>query len=36
MDEDVNEVTLAELKPGDFFGELAVLDRGERSSAPPL
>lgn len=33
MDEDVNEVTLAELKPGDFFGELAVLDRGERSSS---
>ena len=32
-DEDVNEVTLAELKPGDFFGELAVLDRGERSSS---
>src|ERR1051325_1607859 len=30
-DEDVKEVTLAELKPGDFFGELAVLDRGERS-----
>jgi uncharacterized membrane protein len=33
LDEDVNEVTLAELKPGDFFGELAVLDRGERSSS---
>ena len=32
-DEDVTEVTLAELKPGDFFGELAVLDRGERSSS---
>src|SRR5712692_7438623 len=32
-DEDVNEVTLAELKPGEFFGELAVLDRGERSSS---
>jgi len=31
VDEDVSEVTLAELKPGDFFGELAVLDRGERS-----
>jgi len=29
----VKEVTLAELKPGDFFGELAVLDRGERSSS---
>lgn len=33
LDEDVTEVTLAELKPGDFFGELAVLDRGERSSS---
>lgn len=33
MDEDVQDVTLAELKPGDFFGELAVLDRGERSSS---
>src|ERR1700704_1967866 len=33
MDEDVTEVTLAELKSGDFFGELAVLDRGERSSS---
>src|SRR5438105_6147412 len=32
-DEDLQEVTLAELKPGDFFGELAVLDRGERSSS---
>ena len=32
-DQDVKEVTLAELKPGDFFGELAVLDRGERSSS---
>src|SRR2546423_3636049 len=32
VDEDVKEVTLAELKPGDFFGELAVLDRGERST----
>ncbi len=32
-DEDVKEETLAELKPGDFFGELAVLDRGERSSS---
>jgi len=26
VDEDVSEVTLAELKPGDFFGELAVLE----------
>ena len=33
VDEDVNEVTLAELKPGEFFGEMAVLDRGERSSS---
>src|SRR5947207_8108434 len=33
FDDDVKEVTLAELKPGDFFGELAVLDRGERSSS---
>ena len=32
-DEDVKDVTLAELKPGDFFGELAVLDQGERSSS---
>ncbi len=33
MDEDVQPVTLAELKPGDFFGEMAVLDRGERSTS---
>lgn len=33
MDEDVQDVTLAELKPGEFFGELAVLDRGERSTS---
>src|SRR5437870_2213457 len=32
MDEDVKPVTLAELKPGEFFGELAVLDRGARST----
>lgn len=32
-DEDVQEVTLAELNPGQFFGEMAVLDRGERSSS---
>ena len=32
-DEDLNDVTLAELQPGQFFGELAVLDRGERSSS---
>ena len=33
MDEDVQPVTLAELRPGEFFGELAVLDRGERSTS---
>src|ERR1041385_1060391 len=32
LDEDVTPVTLAELKPGEFFGELAVLDRGPRST----
>src|SRR5215472_4281231 len=32
VDDDVNDVTLAELQPGEFFGELAVLDQGERSS----
>lgn len=32
LDEDMKPVTLAELKPGDFFGELAVLDRGPRST----
>jgi CRP/FNR family cyclic AMP-dependent transcriptional regulator len=32
-DEDVQEVTLAELSPGQFFGEMAVLDRGQRSSS---
>ena len=32
LDEDISPVTLAELKPGDFFGELAVLDRGPRST----
>src|SRR6184192_1934816 len=31
-DEDVQPVTLAELQPGEFFGELAVLDRGARST----
>lgn len=31
-DEDVQPVTLAELSDGDFFGELAVLDRGPRST----
>lgn len=32
LDEDVKPVTLAELRPGEFFGELAVLDRGPRST----
>jgi uncharacterized membrane protein len=32
-DEDLREVTLAELKPGQLFGEMAVLDRGQRSSS---
>ncbi|HEV7398416.1 MAG TPA: DUF1003 domain-containing protein [Pyrinomonadaceae bacterium] len=32
LDEDVKPVTLTELKAGDFFGELAVLDRGPRST----
>jgi CRP/FNR family cyclic AMP-dependent transcriptional regulator len=31
-DEDVNEVTLSELNVGEFFGELAVLDSGQRSA----
>ena len=30
LDDDANPVTLAELKSGDFFGELAVLDRPAR------
>ena len=32
-DEDAREVILAELGPNDFFGELAVLDGGERSAS---
>ena len=32
-DEDVQQVTLTELNPGQFFGEMAVLDRGQRSSS---
>ena len=32
-DEDVQQVTLTELCPGQFFGELSVLDRGQRSSS---
>lgn len=31
-DEDSKDVTLAELEPGDFFGEMSVLDGGERSA----
>ena len=31
-DEDSKEVTLAELVSGDFFGEMSVLDGGERSA----
>lgn len=32
LDEDAKQVTLSELHSGEFFGELAVLDRGERST----
>ncbi len=32
LDEDVKPVTLKELESGEFFGELAVLDRGPRST----
>jgi len=32
LDKDVEPVTLKELGPGEFFGELAVLDRGPRST----
>jgi uncharacterized membrane protein len=32
LDEDVEPVTLKELGPSEFFGELAVLDRGPRST----
>ena len=31
-DEDTQEITLSELKPGEFFGELSVFDGGERSA----
>jgi uncharacterized membrane protein len=31
-DSDIKQVTLLELKSGDFFGELSVLDKGERSA----
>lgn len=29
---DSREVTLAQMKPGDFFGELSLVDRGPRSA----
>src|SRR5260370_9592420 len=31
-DGDANEVTLSELEPGNFFGEMSVLDGGKRSA----
>ena len=31
-DEDSEQITLSELRPGDFFGELSVFDGGERSA----
>ena len=31
-DDDVKQLTLSELKAGDFFGELSVLDKGQRSA----
>jgi CRP/FNR family cyclic AMP-dependent transcriptional regulator len=31
-DEDTQEITLSELRQGDFFGELSVFDGGERSA----
>ena len=31
-DDDAQQITLSELKDGDFFGELSVLDKGERSA----
>jgi CRP-like cAMP-binding protein len=31
-DRDASEVTLSEFKPGDFFGEMSVLDGGKRSA----
>jgi CRP/FNR family transcriptional regulator, cyclic AMP receptor protein len=34
-DADVKEVTLSELQPGEFLGEMAVLDGGARSAVPP-
>src|SRR5258705_9700125 len=32
-DKDANEVTLSELGPGDFFGEMSLLDGGRRSAS---
>ena len=32
LDDDMEPVTLSEMESGDFFGELAVLDRGARST----
>lgn len=32
FDDDAEKITLSELKPGDFFGELSVLDEGKRSA----
>ena len=32
LDDDMKPVTLAEMGTGEFFGELAVLDRGARST----
>src|SRR5216684_4229381 len=32
-DGDGNDVTLSELEPGDFFGEMSVLDGGKRSAS---
>lgn len=32
-DADANEVTLSELEPGDFFGEMSVLDGDKRSAS---
>src|SRR5215831_13426754 len=31
-DKDAHQVTLSELEPGDFFGEMSVLDEGTRSA----
>lgn len=31
-DGDANEVTFSEFEPGDFFGEMSVLDGGKQSA----